>query len=160
IALKLGQVPDWMQHGTIKNIANNYISDFVNSKGGANGRFSVAWPGILSGKDAPKQESDGPGLVDKIKGYIEAAKNNWEGIKAAVLSGVKGRFMGSKAACNSVPAEKSKGGGGGACHLCMDVKDMPKHLVSEEQEVENSLGHVTAHEVHLRQAASHASPSM
>jgi hypothetical protein len=157
IALKLGDVPGWMQHITIKNVANNYITDFINQKGGSNGRFSFNWPGILSGKAAPKEADDGPGLAEKLKVFIEAAKNNWEGIKAAVLTAIKGRFQGNKTACSEVAAPAQKKAGGGACHLCMNVKDLPKDLTTVGDEEDQSVGHVTADRVQLHASASRTS---
>jgi hypothetical protein len=163
VALKIGDVPKWMQETTLPNMANNYIQSFVNSKGGQNGRFVVNYPSFLSGKKVPEGDKAGAGEVvpsasAHSEGIIAKLKNNWQGIVSAVKTALAGRFRGNANACASVAAPKSSAkGGGGACHLCMKVPDEGSARAPSTASAaaapdvdETHLGHINASAVNFR----------
>jgi len=139
LALKLGDVPAWMQEVTLPNMANHYIDQALHTPGGPPGRYSIPYPSFLSGKDPkappPSPAAMGPGIIDRIK-------QNWEGIKMAVRTVLAGKFQGNRAACDSVPAPQAARGGGGSCHLCMAEPKTPAHPTAALPDI-SMLGHLT-----------------
>ena len=118
-SLKIGEIPKWMQTDTIPNVANQYINDFINSKGGKDGVFTIPWPGFLSGKKAPPTEKEGPGLLTKLKGYYNTIKNNWDAIKQTVKTVLRGRFVGKATSCATLERTTPEASMGAACNECL-----------------------------------------
>jgi hypothetical protein len=157
LALKLGDVPKWMGEITLPNIANRYITDFANSRGGVAGRFAIRYPSFLSGKSAPppKEASVGPGLVERLK-------QNSKAILSVVQTALAGRFKGDRQACDRIPGA---GGdlprpAGGACVLCLKGGGQGAPSTPAAGGVEAEVGHITGERVRFRAGPSQSSKTV
>ena len=159
LSAKLGDVPQWMQEKTLPNAANGLITQFINDHGGKAGRYTVAYPAILSGKKSEAHDEATLSPAKSGPSVLEKLKSGWEGLKMAVQTAIAGRFHGDASACDAVAAPADKGGaGGGACHLCMDPKDFEQKPAAADDE--DAIGHLTGSQVNFRSGPGTTHPSL
>jgi hypothetical protein len=155
LSLKLGEVPEWMQSTALPNIANNYLQEFVNRKGGKDGSFVIPYPAFLSGKT---QASNEPSTQDVSRGLLDKIKASWQGLETAVRTVLAGRFRGNPVACDAVPRPESRGGSR-SCIPCLKLQ--PREVATEAaapSTTETTLGHITGRTVNFRSGPSTSHP--
>jgi hypothetical protein len=160
LSLKLGEVPEWMQSTALPNVANHYLQEFVNRKGGKDGSFIIPYPSFLSGKAEATPKEKEPSTQEVSSGLLEKIKANWQGLEAAVRTALAGRFQGSPVACESVPKPDTKAGGG-ACVSCLKVQPQEKTAETVTPSPGGTkLGHITGGTVNFRSGASKSHPAL
>ena len=157
LALKIGDVPAWMQEISLPNMANNFIKEWANKNGGTAGRITVGYPAFLRSKSVAQGEKAGPNevvpsIANHGPGLIEKLKTNWEALKGAISTALAGRFRGNAKACDSIAKPAAKKAAGGACKLCMNPNDqnMTPAAPGAGEVDDSTLAHVTSGTVNLR----------